>query len=931
MARLRIVPLKSEPRQFATDKGKLFEQLVRDLLRRHGYTIVETPRVNYAGMEIDIEGTHTIFGHPFIAECKAHETPLAAPSLHAFVGKWFPRWQEEKRLHGVFVALPGINSHARGYWNRTAGRSSEATLALLEEEQVISGLVQGGLVPPPETTASCRLAPDDTTLGDCLLAATEVGYFWLQLLLRRGQTTPSLAFVIDSDGHPLPDGEVLRALTEHVPELQGITVLEAAAPVPASATVPDLETADEVASVKASSSWFEYHFPAAPEYFVGREQAIEAIQTLVDDVQARRTSHRGVLVQANSGWGKSSLILKTTQALRSRNCLVIPIDCRAASTPYFPLRAVDYALSQATHAGFLTLHRDSLRIGGMSSLRAVLTRVNEHLCQSGKLICIAFDQFEGVFAAPSILENLARLASMVTDLAGPILLCFAWKTDLVGLTQEFPFKIRDELSNSCKTVTLHPFGESETAALLRALQTELRARPRGDLAFLLRESSQGYPWLLKKLCAHVLAQRQAGITQIELATQMLRIKELFDQDLAGLSPKEEEALHHIARAAPLPFADVIETVPADVLYSLIDRRLLVRVATKCDVYWDIFKDYLNTGAVPVEESYILRASIGPVLSALEAIRTAGQEGSPLTPQAFQVKSQGTLYNILRDLQHLGLVEVRDATVSLAFNASPDQPIEMSLAAPLQDKMRRHRIVRRFSAILEDSDFLPLSRAAQIMKQMCPYITAHDKTWSTYARVLASWLQIARVAAVDRHQQTLRRFDPETDLRMARAVWSGRRSRGGPLIPPVRYHRLEAAMLDLSDAIAAESQAWLPTRLDVAAWWQAFPVAVQLGLTEVVGENMVRITDAGAAFVSMPEQRPRIFHAQALDLIPAYAHFIAIIRDPTTHNWGTPQLGREVARRLGVSWTDNTADWAAKIFVNWAKAAGQMPSGRRRPR
>ena len=41
-------------------RGKLFEKLCRDLLRSLGYEIRQVTRVNYAGMEIDIEGEKII-------------------------------------------------------------------------------------------------------------------------------------------------------------------------------------------------------------------------------------------------------------------------------------------------------------------------------------------------------------------------------------------------------------------------------------------------------------------------------------------------------------------------------------------------------------------------------------------------------------------------------------------------------------------------------------------------------------------------------------------------------------------------------------------------------------------------------------------------------------------------------------------------------
>ena len=58
MANLRIVPIRASSEALSAAKGRLFEDLVSDFLRAQGYRISATPRVNYAGMEIDIEGRH---------------------------------------------------------------------------------------------------------------------------------------------------------------------------------------------------------------------------------------------------------------------------------------------------------------------------------------------------------------------------------------------------------------------------------------------------------------------------------------------------------------------------------------------------------------------------------------------------------------------------------------------------------------------------------------------------------------------------------------------------------------------------------------------------------------------------------------------------------------------------------------------------------
>ena len=61
----------------------------------------------------------------------------------------------------------------------------------------------------------------------------------------------------------------------------------------------------------------------------------------------------------------------------------------------------------------------------------------------------------------------------------------------------------------------------------------------------------------------------------------------------------------------------------EVLQGLVHRRLVVRVGHKYDIYWDIFRDYMNTGKVPVQENYILRVQISTIFKAAKVLANEG--------------------------------------------------------------------------------------------------------------------------------------------------------------------------------------------------------------------------------------------------------------------------------------------------------------------
>ncbi len=85
----------------------------------------------------------------------------------------------------------------------------------------------------------------------------------------------------------------------------------------------------------------------------------------------------------------------------------------------------------------------------------------------------------------------------------------------------------------------------------------------------------------------------------------MNVEELFQEDLRGLLPEEEDALRRIAKAAPISVLELGEEFKHEIVQSLVNARLIVRIGNKYDIYWDIFRDYLNSGLVPIQENYIL--------------------------------------------------------------------------------------------------------------------------------------------------------------------------------------------------------------------------------------------------------------------------------------------------------------------------------------
>ena len=344
MGTLKILAKGKSQQAQAQARGKLFEKLMADVLRQFGYSIDRIPNVNYAGMEIDIEGKAIVTGIPLYAECKYYATEVAAPKLQEFFGKYMTRWCKDKRCHGLFIALPGVNSHAKGFYRDNLEGTSEFTVCLYEEGKVLEAIFDTQADVRPDIISKL-ITRDLGTPGDWLLLYTDRGLFFVQYVILPGEEIPGGIALFNATGNPLSDKITLDYLTNLYPELNDFEMLTIGGNIALQSSSAQ-HNLEEIVEVRGSSECFEYQFPAAPEYFVGRKHILEELNSFVNKVINKETSSRGILFEANSGWGKSSVVLASVARLKSMGHFAIAIDSRSAASSQFILRVVNYVLSK---------------------------------------------------------------------------------------------------------------------------------------------------------------------------------------------------------------------------------------------------------------------------------------------------------------------------------------------------------------------------------------------------------------------------------------------------------------------------------------------------------------------------------------------------------------------------------------------------------
>jgi Restriction endonuclease len=391
--RLKILASGKSTQAAANNRGKLFERLMADVLKQRGYEITDVVSRNYAGMEIDIEGKNITTGEPIYGECKYYSTPIDSPQIQAFAGKYAVRWKKDNHCAGLFIAIPSLNSHAMAFYQENFANDSKMILRVWQQSDVYSAIVESGLVVSTEVLQA-NVPEDWGKCGDRDLLYVEEGLFWVQYIIPKESAFPSHIAFFNSTGSLITDQVTIDYFTELDTELADFETITFR-PSSSNRLTVIQEITESIVEVRGSSDWFEYQFPASPEFFVGRQNVLEDVDSFVEEVLNKRTSSRGILFTANSGWGKSSVVLRCAEMLKQQEHFAVVIDSRTASSSQFILRVVEYVFKKFNDFdGVIPENDGKLGITGFDGAANVLIELGRILEHHNRVLFIFLDQFE---------------------------------------------------------------------------------------------------------------------------------------------------------------------------------------------------------------------------------------------------------------------------------------------------------------------------------------------------------------------------------------------------------------------------------------------------------------------------------------------------------------------------------------------------------
>lgn len=806
------------------DKGDFYEEFILELLRP--MRLRAERRLRVTGMEIDLLAKGEDQPLTVLVECKAHRDPISADTITKLMGNV----QIRRADQGWLFSTSELTKDGRGLWDdiqRDAGHSR--TLVWYSPSKTVEVLIAQRSIVDPKTLLHHFPSLD---VGDWTLVASPNRRAWLVEILEDG--IPSKYCAFDAKSGASLDARVSAEVAAASQRYASLIRFDVQQPNAISSKTLTENFRASVARVIPGDTWDDPR-PARPADFVGRDEVLSEIVSFLADGRAGVTQTRSFAVLAPSGWGKSSLALKLVREAgtgRLGKCSVTAIDSRSATSPAFVAEALRLALRDAGAMG--DSRKSGLRV---QSLREPLAspeirRALEDLKDQGKLCVLLFDQFEELFAKETLFEVFHAVRDLTLDVDAsqvPLILGFAWKTD-VSLPQEHPaYHLWHQLADRRRTFKVGEFGKGEILKVISKAEHALDKKISPALRSRLAEQCQGLPWLLKKLLVHVLQRVTTVESQYLLLERELDIEQLFKQDLEQLKDEHIKCLNYVASRAPIAVTEIEDKFTRETTNLLIHQRLLVRSGMNYVIYWDIFRDYLVEGKVPVIP-WARTFQRKPAVS-VRALSILDKQG-PLSATALGghlgLKERPT-WNLLGDLVSLQLVESAGPSMYRVSRHIVNLTAE-NIAEAVRNQLRKHVVAQGIDKIFTKGQIVDYDSWITFFKNQQPRGQAFTSgTLRQYAGNLKSWLTFAGL--LELHPRGVARADG-SGAQMG--IASASKSIGGLFLGTAAPARLEDLLARVFDNDGALTRA----ELEPLGLRNAIADAIALGLLDSINGTLV---------------------------------------------------------------------------------------------
>ena len=716
-----------------TDQGNILEDFAAEWLKIYGYEV--TQNIKKTACELDLLCTNTVNGRQIYVECKAYnDTTISANALTKMLGTIeFNGYKE-----GWFVTTGVLGKDAKGFVDNWEKRPEREKLSIFTPDRIISRIIDANIIIPHSACVYSLPASQGLSVGEWILLLSEYGKYWATSVLKNG--IPKCFILFSAiNGSIIGDNELVTKIKSTSFSLRHLNYWS-------DFIVSENEDVQSpVVEVEIGENWSDYR-PARPEHFVGRKRDIRELFRFISDVKKKRTDTRLFAIKGDSGIGKSSFVAKIRNdaqfSSKPNNVFVYAVDMRAANDVSYVECAFLQCLREAQRNGFgngerlaLSNQTNLLESKSIKSFIAECGRKNQ-------AVILILDQFEELYSKTKlfpIFEAVQRFMFSAIAANSNFIMGFAWKTDC-SIPQDHPaYHLWHKLTDLRYEITLKQFSHSDAEQSLDMFEAELPEKIRPTLRKYILTNSQGYPWLLKKLCVHLGQQLANGISQMEMENTSLDIASLFDKDLNDLSAAEMACVQFIAKNAPADWVEALDSYGQDTIQSLQNKRLIIRRGDKLNLYWDIFRDYVVSRTIPnIPFNYIPQStSMNGLLRV--CMQLDNVEGKTLDELAKESELRPTtVRNIIHDLIQFGIVKNDTSMNDILFSESINSRDERGLLLNLRSVFKRHQLTMALEKIGSNQ---PLSQKdiVSILRQTMPSAQHDHGTWVVYANRMRQWL------------------------------------------------------------------------------------------------------------------------------------------------------------------------------------------------
>lgn len=717
-----------------TEKGRVLEHLVAKLLEIQQYDVVETIRVT--GMEIDVLAKHRINNSSLLVECKAWESPLPADVISKLMGNVYLRNVDQ----GWLVTTGPLSKDARGIKVEWENRwdSERKKFSFYTCDRIIEQLIAARIIVPFQDVTT--IIKNDVMAEDIVLMLTEKEFFWIIPIIDAIYNTINKVYVFNArNGEQCVDKSQINLL-KHKSNYysDAIWTDDMSHNMVVDNSKMEVEV-NSIVPVIGGDDWEDYR-PARPEDFVGRKKLIQGIFRYFDAVLDGKTNTRLFSITAPSGMGKSSLILKIASMSHSRRrqkkYFIYALDSRTAISSRYVELSVKSCFEQADKEGFTDVETRNLEVSSISQMLQCdsVNRTLDYLNKQGKVIVLVFDQFEELFSKKElypIFEKVKQLSNIVDQLNSNIIVGFSWKTDLTIPADHPAYYMWSNLSDRRREFDLPQFKAAEIKGAIRVFGSHLGEDINPVLRNYLSKQCQGYPWLLKKLCIHVFKLINEGNDQDTVIGQKLNIVDLFERDINELTPEEHKCVLEIAKDSPADYFKIADLFGSEVTQVLINKRIVIRRASRLTLYWDIFKDYVIEGKVPnILLDYIPQQQYATFAQITKCLLETGNMTTDVLASKVDMKIS-TIDNYLVDSIMFGLVKKVNGKVSLTTTS------EREIILSLRMFFYKHLIyIELKNNYLQDFNYSDYFKRFESVYEDS---VLAEKTQKIYAAKLLNWL------------------------------------------------------------------------------------------------------------------------------------------------------------------------------------------------